>query len=76
LVSHVDRPPLLQRADLHPPHGVDRVIHVERDVKSVEHVPGVAGLLGDDIEVRLPHVATDEPQGLRPHRAEPAEEFQ
>ena len=68
--------PLLQLADLRAPDGVDCRVHVERDVEPVEHVEGVVSLLGDDLEVRLPHVAADEPQRLRPLPAEPPEEPQ
>jgi hypothetical protein len=44
------------------------------DAKPIQDVQRVAGLLGDHVQIRLPHVAADEREGRRPLLPEPAEE--
>ena len=46
------------------------------DVKAVQDMDGLAGLLGDDLEVGFPHIAADEEQLCRPFLAERPEEAQ
>ena len=41
---------------------VDRLAHLLHDVKAVQHMYRGARLLGDHLEIRLPHVAADELQ--------------
>ena len=41
---------------------VDGLAHVGHDVEAVEHVEGSGRLACDHLQVRLPHVAADEPQ--------------
>src|SRR5450756_1532138 len=60
--------------DLGPAYRLNGLTHVHRDVEAVEDVQRVAGLLGHDLEVRLPHVAAHEAERLRALVAEPAEE--
>ena len=45
-----------------------------RDMKAVEDVERLPRLLGDDLQVRLPHVAADELSVAVRSVAEPAEE--
>ena len=47
-------------------HLIDRFVHVRRDMKSIQDVQGLRRFLGDDMQVRFPHVATDESQLLGP----------
>ena len=68
-------PPLAtQVMHLGPADGLDGLTHVHRDMEAVEDVQRVAGLLGHDLEVRLPHVAAHEAECLRVRLAEPTEE--
>src|SRR5436190_1021628 len=52
----------VQATALSTTHLVDRLIEVRADVETVQDVEGVAGFGGNDLEVGLPHVATDETQ--------------
>src|SRR5712691_5599361 len=65
-----------QRLHLRSPDLIDRLAQVHGDVKPVEDVQGVARLLRDDLQVRLPHVAADEAQRCGAVAAEPPEELQ
>ena len=56
---------------------VDGLVHAAHDVEAIEDMDCVLGLPGDHPEVRLPHVAADEPNGrglLLAHHAEEAQE--
>src|SRR3990170_1867828 len=55
---------LLQAGRLGPSHFVQRLIHLLHDVKAVQDVHDLRQLLGNDVQVRLPHVATDKTDGL------------
>src|SRR3990172_2308753 len=66
----------LQLLGLLPADLVDLLVHVGHDVKAVQDVDRLLGLLGDDLEVGLPHVAADEAQGDGSLAAELAEETQ
>ena len=57
-------------------HGVHGLVHVRHDVEAVEDVDGLRGLLGEDFEIGLLHVAADELKSLAPLLAKPAEEAQ
>lgn len=39
---------------------IDRGIEVLGDMEAVEHIEGASGFGGDDLEIRLPHVRTDD----------------
>ena len=65
---------LPERADFGAADLIDRIAHVLSDVKPVQDVEGMPGLLGDDFEIRLPHVAADESERGGPLPSEPAEE--
>ena len=52
---------------------VDRLVHPRHDVEPIQDVDGSAGLQGDDIQVRLPHVTADELQGPASSLAEVVE---
>jgi hypothetical protein len=49
-----------QLGDLLPAHLVDRDVHVPHDVEAVEHVQCLRNLFRDHVEVGLPHVAAHE----------------
>jgi len=66
--------PLADRADFGTPNLIDRIAHVLGDMKPVDDVEGVPGLLGDDLEIRLPHVAANEREFRGPLLVQPAEE--
>src|SRR6202041_2900050 len=51
-----------QAGTLSAAHLVHRLVHVLGDVESIEHMQRMAGLGGNHIEVRLPHVAAYKPQ--------------
>ena len=63
-----------------PAHLVHRLIQMHRDVEAVQHVQRLAGFGGDDLQIRLPHVAANEaqpcttsgPSAARPRRRWPA----
>src|ERR1700694_4418409 len=59
----------LRGADL-----IDGLAQLGHDVKAVEHVQAMSGPLANDLQVRLPHVATDEAKPLDPIGTEPIEE--
>src|SRR5712691_4809634 len=65
-----------QIVDLRSPHVVDRVAHMLGDVEAVEDVERMASFLRDHLQIRLPHVAADEPQDSGPVPPKPAEERQ
>ena len=50
-------PALAQRADLGAADLLDRVAQMLSDVEAVQDVERVPGFLGDDLQIRLPHVA-------------------
>ena len=58
------------------PDLVNGLAHLGPDVEAVEHMDSATGLLGDDFQVRMPHVRTDESQLLTALRAKPAKEAQ
>ena len=58
------------------PDLINGLVHVHGDVKAVQDMDGLAGLLGDDLEVGFPHIAADEAQLSRPLFAEHPEEAQ
>src|SRR6266545_344171 len=55
---------------------VDCLAEVHHDVEAIEHVQRLARLLGDDLEVGLPQIATHELQCLASWLAEPTKEAQ
>ena len=55
-------PSLEQPGGFRPADFIDSLIQVHGDMESIEHVQRLAGLLGHDVEVRLPHVAAHEAQ--------------
>ncbi len=55
---------------------IDGSVHESHDVVAVQDVDGLRRFLSDDLQVRLPHVATHEAQLSRLFRSQPAEEFQ
>jgi hypothetical protein len=55
---------------------IDRLAQVLSDVKAVQDMERVAGLLGDDLQIRLPHVAADERERGGALSPEPAEKLQ
>jgi len=65
-----------QIVDLRSPHVVDRRAHMLGDVEAVEDVERMASFLRDHLQIRLPHVAADEPEGGGPVPPKPAEERQ
>src|SRR5215212_1100372 len=67
---------LLQLLGLLGANLVDGLAEMHHDVEAIEHVQRLTRLLGNDFEVGLPQVATDELQRLAPWLAEPAEEAQ
>ena len=69
-------PSLSERADFSAPDPIDGVAHVLRDVKAVQDVERVAGFLGHDLQIRLPHVAANEGERRGALLAEPPEELQ
>ncbi len=40
-------------------HFIDRLIELSHDVKAIEDVQGIGCFLGNDLEIRRPHVAAD-----------------
>ena len=65
-----------QRAGILSPDLVYGLVHVHGDVKAIKHVDGLASFLGDNLQVRFPHVAADEAQSSRPFVAERSKEPQ
>ena len=57
-------------------HLVNRLAQICHDVKPIQNMDRMTGLLGDDLQIRLPHVAADKLQLLCPLLPEPAEEAQ
>lgn len=53
-----------------PAHLIDGLIKVQGDVETVDHMQGLGGALGDDGQVRFPHVTTDEAQGAHHFRTQ------
>jgi hypothetical protein len=66
----------LERFDLGGAYLVDGLAHMGHDVEAVKHMPGLPGLLGNNPQVRLPHVRADELQSRAALGSEPAEEAQ
>jgi hypothetical protein len=66
----------LQFPSLLCPDLIDGLVHMHGDVKAVQNMDGLAGLLGDDLEVGFPHIAADEEQLSRPLLAEHPEKAQ
>ena len=69
-------PALSERADFGAADLIDRLAQVLGDMKAVQNVERVPGFLGDDVEVRLPHVAADERERRGPLSPEPAEKLE
>ena len=67
-------PSLPERVDLGAADLIDRLAHVLGDMKPVQDVERVPGLLGHDLQIRLPHVAADERERRGALLPEPAEE--
>src|SRR5207244_4611752 len=67
---------LTEGMDFGAAHVIDGIAHVLRDVKAVEDVERVARLLGDDLQIRLPHVAADEPERSGALLPEPAKKLE
>ena len=65
-----------QTADLGPAHFVDRFAHVPGDLEAFGNVQRMAGPVGDDPKIRLPHVATDQVEHRCALGAEPARKRQ
>lgn len=61
---------LAQSSTLSPPHFVDGLVQVHRNVKTVQHVQRVAHPRGNHIQVRPPHVATHKLQTADHFRAQ------
>jgi hypothetical protein len=55
---------------------IDRLVHLGHDVEPVQDMHRLASLLGDYLEVRLPHVAAHKLQQARTLLAEHAKEPQ
>jgi len=64
---------LSEGVDFGPAHLVNRIAHVLGDMKAVQDVERVPRLLGDDLQIRLPHVAADERERRGALGTEPAE---
>jgi len=63
-------PLLAEGVDLRAAHLIDRIAHVLGDVKAVQDVERIPGLLGHDLQMGLPHVA----KRSRPHATATATE--
>ena len=57
-------------------HLVDRLAHVRHDVEAVQNMDRLSGLLGNHLQVRLPHVTADIIQPPGSFLAKPAKETQ
>jgi len=57
-----------------PAHGVDGAVEVLDDVEAIEDELGVGETGLDGLDVRVPHVAADDPHAAPPAAAQPAEE--
>lgn len=55
---------------------IDGLVQMRDDVKPIQDVDRLRGLLGCDLEVGLPHIAADELQVGGTFLAEPADEMQ
>ena len=58
------------------PNLINCLVHMHDDMKPVQDMNGLAGFFGDDLEIRLPHIAADEEQLRRPLFAESSEKAQ
>src|SRR6266404_847646 len=56
-------------------HLIDRLVHFRGDVVAIENVQRPLGPLGDHVQVRLPHIRTDELDQTTALRAEPQKEL-
>jgi hypothetical protein len=67
---------VLQLTSLLSANLINCLVHMHDDMKTVQEMNGLAGFLGDDLEVRLPHIAADKEQLRRPLFAEGSEKAQ
>src|SRR5690606_35616187 len=51
----------LELCDLVAPDLIDRLVEGSEDVEAIENVQRLRGLLGNDLEIRRPHIAAYEP---------------
>lgn len=52
----------LELPDFAAPDLIDCLAELPRDVEAIKNIQRLRGLLGDDVQVRRPHVAADEPE--------------
>lgn len=64
---------VFERLGLTGPHLTERFAKMGHDVETIQHVHGLAGLFGDDFQIRFPHVAANVVQPGATCRTEPAE---
>ncbi len=72
--QHRPFPFCLKLLDLRGAHFVDSLAHMAHDVEPIQNVDCLASLLGNDPNVRLPHIRTDKPEFSASLLAEPLKE--